>query len=118
MIDEEQLHFPDGAFVWKDLGYKGSTLGNILCFEMHKKPRNKELTSEQKAENYLIESIRKTVEHAINGVKRCRIVKETIRVYNSQIRDKVVVVCSALHNFRTRKRQSYSSNATLRFCPI
>jgi hypothetical protein len=41
-----------------------------------KKPKGKELTEEQKLENKKISSFRILVEHAIGGVKRCRIVKE------------------------------------------
>ncbi len=118
MVEEEELTFADGSFVWKDLGYQGFIPENVLCFEPHKKPKNGELTSEQKAENKLIASIRIVVEHAISGVKRCRIVKETIRLYDYHLRDNVLAVCSALHNFRVHKRTAYKVNPALRFCPI
>lgn len=118
MIQQEELMFPDGAFVWKDLGYQGSMLGNILCFEPHKKPKNAELTKDQKAENELIAAIRIVVEHAISGVKRCRIVKETIRLYDYHLRDNVLAVCTALHNFRVKHRKPYRVNPVLQFCPL
>lgn len=118
MIEQEELLFPDGAFVWKDLGYQGAIPGNVLCFEPHKKPKNEELTVDQKAENEIIAAIRIVVEHAIGGVKRCRIVKETIRLYDYHLRDTVLAVCTALHNFRVHKRTPYMVNPILMFCPV
>jgi hypothetical protein len=35
-------------------------------------------------------------------VKRCRIVKDTIRMFKDGIRDMVAEVCCGLHNFRVR----------------
>ncbi|MFT5745610.1 MAG: hypothetical protein ACI9XO_001778, partial [Paraglaciecola sp.] len=42
---------------------------DAIIFMPHKKPKNEELTKEQKFENYLISGVRITVEHAIGGVK-------------------------------------------------
>ena len=44
-----------------------------------KKPKGKELSVSQKEENRIISSYRILIEHAIGGVKRCRIVKERFR---------------------------------------
>lgn len=118
MVEEEELSFPDDSFVWKDLGFLGFLPKNVICFELHKKPKNGELTAEQKAENAIISSIRIVVEHAIGGLKRCRIVKDTIRLYEYFLRDRVVAVCAAIHNFRISKRPPYQVNAALDFCPI
>jgi hypothetical protein len=60
--------------------------------------------------NQLIASIRIVVEHSIGGVKRCRIIKEIIRIYNVVIRDRVVETCTALHNYRLAKKCSYKKN--------
>ncbi len=118
MVDEAQLCFAPGSLLWKDAGYQGFIPKNVLCFAPHKQPRNGKLTKEQKAENSLIASVRMAVEHAIGGVKRCRIVKDTIRLYDYHLRDKVVAVCTALHNFRLAKRKPYQINPALAFCPI
>ena len=64
----------------------------------------------QKKENQLIASVRIVVEHAIGGVKRCRIVKEIIRIYNADIRDRVIETCAALHNYRLAKRGGYKKH--------
>ncbi len=44
-----------------------------------KKPRGKELTGKEKAQNKVISSIRVWVEHAIGGTKRMRITTEKFR---------------------------------------
>ena len=113
MVDEELINFPDESFLWKDLGYHGYLPKNVHCFEPYKKPKNGELTKIQKQENQLIASVRIVVEHAIGGVKRCRIVKEIIRIYDTTIRDRVVEDCAALHNFRVAQRNPYKINDLL-----
>ena len=118
MAEEEELTFPNDAFLWKDLGYLGFIPENVICFELHKKPKNEELTADQKAENAIISSIRIVVEHAIGGLKRCRIIKDTIRLYEYFLRDNVVAVCAAIHNFRISKRPPYQVNTIFNFCPI
>jgi hypothetical protein len=44
-----------------------------------KKPRGKELTGEEKAQNKVISSIRVRVEHAIGRIKRMRITTDKFR---------------------------------------
>ena len=57
---------------------------NITVKMPTKKPKGKELTPEQKQKNKEISSFRILVEHAIGGVKRCRIVKERLSIIYSQ----------------------------------
>ena len=110
MVDEEMITFPDNSFLWKDLGYQGYLPKNVHSFEPYKKPKNGELTKIQKSENQLIASIRIVVEHAIGGMKRCRILKDVIRIYSPIIRDSVIETCAALHNFRLKQRKGYKHN--------
>lgn len=110
MADEEMLTFPDDCFLWKDLGYQGYLPSNVHSFEPYKKPKNRELTKIQKKENQLIASIRIVVEHAIGGMKRCRIIKDILRIYSPIIRDRVMETCAALHNFRLDQRNGYKKN--------
>jgi hypothetical protein len=63
-----------------------------------------ELTSEEKAENKLISSIRILVEQVISGVKRCRIVHDVFRNTKAQFDDLVMEIACGLHNFRTTLR--------------
>ena len=52
---------------------------NVIVKMPTKKPKGKELTQEQKQQNREISSFRIVMEHAIGGVRRCRIVKERLR---------------------------------------
>ncbi len=65
-----------------------------------KKPKGKQLTESQKQENKAKSSVRVVVEHAIGRVKICRIVKDKIRLWKPQIKDKLMQLCCGLHNFR------------------
>jgi len=42
------------------------------------------------------------IEHVNSSVKRCRIVKDRIRLWKQGIRDLVMELCCALNNFRVR----------------
>jgi hypothetical protein len=42
------------------------------------------------------------IEHVNSSVKRCRIVKDRIRLWKEGVRDLVMALCCALHNFRVR----------------
>jgi hypothetical protein len=42
------------------------------------------------------------IEHVNSSVKRCRIVHDTSRLRKAGVRDRVMEVCCALHNFRVR----------------
>jgi hypothetical protein len=42
------------------------------------------------------------IEHVNSSVKRCRIVKDRMRLWKAGVRDLVMEICCALHNFRVR----------------
>ncbi|KAA6302840.1 MAG: hypothetical protein EZS26_001010 [Candidatus Ordinivivax streblomastigis] len=65
-----------------------------------RKPKGKNLSEKQKQENREISSFRILVEHAIGGVKRCRIVKDRFRCYKDGFEDTVMLIACGLHNFR------------------
>jgi len=89
-----------GITLWQDTGFLGHNPENITVKMPTKKPKGKELTREQKRENKEISSFRILVEHAIGGVKRCRIVKERLRCTKFGFEDKVMIIACGLHNFR------------------
>ena len=45
------------------------------------------------------------MEHALAGVKRCRIVKEVLRLTKPGISDQVMEIACGLHNLRVTWRQ-------------
>ena len=67
-----------------------------------KKPRGEELTQEQQLANQALNQRRLRIEHVNSSVKRCRIVKDRIRLWKEGVRDLVMELCCALHNFRVR----------------
>ena len=84
-----------------DLGYQGFEK-EYKCkkvFIPHKKPKNAELTDEQKAENKAVSSERIKVEHSIGGMKRYRILSERLRVHDFDLYDDILSVCAGLWNF-------------------
>lgn len=54
--------------------------------------------------NRLISSARIVVEHAIAGVKRCRIVKDVLRLTKEDVSDLVMEIACGLHNLRVSCR--------------
>jgi DDE superfamily endonuclease len=63
------------------------------------------LTADQKRANRKLGRIRVRVEHALAGVKRCRIVKDVLRNTREGVSDAVMEAACGLHNLRTPKRR-------------
>jgi len=110
IADEDDISFPEGMQLFQDSGYQGFCPKNIHLVQPFKKPRNGELCKIKKWFNSYVAKIRVVVEHAISGIKRCRIVKEQCRHFRQQFRDQVILICTGLHNFRVRSpRRKYSA---------
>ena len=86
----------------QDLGFLAFTLPQVEILMPTKKPCGEELTREQQRINLALHSRRLRIEHVNSSVKRCRIVKDRIRLRKEGIRDLVMEICCALHNFRVR----------------
>ena len=54
--------------------------------------------------NHLVSSVRIIVENVIAGVKRCRIVKDVLRLTKAGIADLVMEIACGLHNLRVSCR--------------
>ncbi len=67
--------------------------------------RAKELTEIDKFLNRLISRVRIVVENVICGIKRCRIVKDPLRLSKENISDTVMEIACGLHNLRVTFRQ-------------
>jgi len=67
--------------------------------------RSKELTEVDKFLNKLISTVPIVVENVICGVKRCRIVKDILRLTKENISDLVMEIACGLHNLRVTFRQ-------------
>jgi len=62
------------------------------------------LSVSDKRLNQIFSSVRIVVEHAIAGVKRCRIVKDVLRLTTAGISDRVMEIACGLHNLRVACR--------------
>ena len=86
----------------QDLGFLAFTLPHVEILMPTKKPCGQELTREQQRANQALHHRRLRIEHVNSSVKRCRIVKDRIRLWKAGVRDLVMALCGALHNFRVR----------------
>jgi hypothetical protein len=102
VVDETPYPLPKGSELLQDLGFLGFTLGGVKVQTPTRKPRGGELTAEQKAANQALASRRIPIEHVNSSVKRLRILKEPCRLFKDRVRDMVMEIGCALHNFRLR----------------
>lgn len=102
IADATPYPLPEGSRLLQDLGFLAFRLEQVAVIMPTRKPRGGELSAEQKATNQLIARRRVRIEHVISSVKRCRIVKDTIRLFKEDVRDMLIEVCCGLHNFRVR----------------
>jgi DDE superfamily endonuclease len=93
---------PAGSRLLQDLGFLAFTLPRVEILMPTKKPQGQELTLEVKRVNQALHYRRLRIEHVHSRVKRCRIVKDRLRLWKQGIRDVVMELCCALHNFRVR----------------
>lgn len=102
IAEEEQCIFPDGIQLFQDKGFDGYNPRNVFIVQPFKKTQKMEYSELQKWFNTYVSKLRIVVECAINGIKRCRIVKDKCRHFCRQFRHEVMVICTGLHNLRVR----------------
>src|SRR4030095_593542 len=102
IADATPYPLPAGSRLLQDLGFLAFTLQQVEIIMPTKKPRGRALTRAQQAANRRIARRRVRIEHVNSSVKRCRIVHDTSRLRKAGVRDLVMEVCCALHNFRVR----------------
>jgi hypothetical protein len=100
IADATPYPLPAGSGLLQDLGFLAFTLPEVAILMPTKKPRGQELTGEQQLANQALHYRRLRIEHVNSSVKRCRVVK--IRLWKQGVRDGVMEICCALHNFRVR----------------
>jgi hypothetical protein len=105
--DGAQMCYPTNATLGKDTGFQGSEPAGVLTRQPKKKPKGRELSVADRFLNSLISSARVVVENVIAGVKRCRIVKDVLRLTTEGISDLVMELACGLHNLRVRCRHPF-----------
>jgi len=118
MIEEEvpNLDIFKAFDLWfsKDKAYQSYQPCGVNLLEPFKGKRNHPIKKWQKLFNQWISSIRICSEHAICGIKRCRILKEKLRYFDSSFRNQIFVVACGLHNLRVTRRNINYANGALR----
>jgi len=69
---------------------------------MPTKPPGQDLAREQQWANQALHQRLLRIKHVNSSVKRCRSVKDRIRLWKQGTCDLVMELCCALHNFRMR----------------
>lgn len=105
IADEEEYEFPDGSTLWQDSGFQGYAPAGVTIVQPKKKPRQQELTDEEKQRNREISKERVKIEHHIGGIKRCQIVIQKFRNRKKNYVDEVMETACGLHNFRLSQRK-------------
>jgi hypothetical protein len=106
--DTTPYPLPAGSHLLQEKGLQAFTLEGVDILQPTKKPRGKALTPEQKEDNREVSRRRVRIEHVNSSVKRCRMLKETIRMWKEGMRDMVMEIGCALHNFRVRVTPSWT----------
>ena len=102
IADATPYPLPAGSRLLQDLGFLAFTLDQVEIIMPTRKPRGRALTRAQKAANRRIARRRVRIAHVNSSVKRCRMVHDTSRLRKAGVRDRIMEVCCALHNFRVR----------------
>jgi hypothetical protein len=102
MVDATPSPLPAGSRLLQALGFLAFTLPQVEILMSTKNPRGQELTREQHRANQALNQRRLRIEHVNSSVKRCRIVKDRIRLWKEGVRDLVMARCCALHHCRVR----------------
>ena len=102
IADATPYPLPAGSRLLQDLGFLAFTLPHMDILMPTRKPRDQELTLEAKLANQALHHRRSRMEHVNSSVKRCRTVKDRLRLWKKGIRDLVMELCCTLHNFRVR----------------
>jgi hypothetical protein len=104
IADATPYPLPTGSQLLQDLGFLAFTLPGVEILMPARKPRGQELSLEEQLANQALHQRRLRIEHVNSIVKRCRIVKDRLRLWKEGVRDRVMEICCGLHNFRVRLR--------------
>jgi DDE superfamily endonuclease len=102
MAEATPSPLPAGSRRLQDLGFLAFTLDRVELSMPTRKPRGRALTRRPKTAHRRLARRRVGIEHVNSRVKRCRIVHDTCRLRQAGVRDLIMEVGCARHNFRVR----------------
>jgi hypothetical protein len=108
IVDTPPSPLPAGSQWLQDLGCQAFTLDGVTIMHPTQKPRGHELTRAQKARHRKRARRRVRIAQVNSRVKRCRMRKETIRVWKAGVREMVMEIGDAWHHFRVRLTPSWA----------
>ena len=100
IADATPYPLPAGSRLLQDLGFLAFTLPQVEILMPTKKPRGAVHVGAAKDKPGPAPA--SAPDRACQQRKRCRIVKDRIRLWRQGVRDLVMEMCCALHNFRVR----------------
>ena len=115
IADEENCQYPS-IQLFQDSGFQGYEPENVHVVMPFKKPKNRKLNALQKWFNQYVAQRRIVIEHAIRGIKRFHIVQHPCRLSGYWVRDRIMNICTGIHNLRVRSPlRSYSCERKFQF---
>jgi DDE superfamily endonuclease len=108
IADTTPYPLPMGSRLLKHLGFQVWTLDGVDIMQPMKKPHGMALTRAQKTGNRKLARRRVRIAHVNSRIQRCRVLKETIRLWKAGIRDMVMEIGCARHNLRVRLTASWA----------
>src|SRR5215210_7920986 len=104
--DEEDYHFPARSKLWKDTGFQGYEPPKCRTYQPTKKPRNGELSAEEKATNQAMSRKQVRIGHSMGGAKNFHIARYIFRSRRGAYADYTFETACGLHNLRCDYRLS------------
>lgn len=98
-------HIPENVTAWTDTGFIGMQAVHANTIMPKKAVKNRPLTTEEKADNRIIASIRIVSEHAIGGMKRFRAASDIYRNKLSNMDDQLMRISAGLWNFHLQQNE-------------
>lgn len=92
-------HIPEDVGIWTDSGFQGIHEHHPNTLVAKRGRKNKPLTPAEKQENRIIASFRIVAEHAIGGMKRYRVMTDTLRNKLGVFDDRIAVVTAGIWNY-------------------
>lgn len=105
IADQESIRYPPHTTLIKDTGFQGYEPAGVHTIQPKKQMRGQWLSAVDRVANRLIAQARIVMEHILAGVKRCRIVKDVLRMTKEGISDMVMAIACGLHNLRNDFRR-------------
>ena len=99
-FDYKHQNWFEDEQIWVDLGFLGIQKDyDAEVMIPFKKPKNGELTQQQKQYNQSVSRVRVKIEHVIAGLKKYRILSDKLRLKDFYKYNQIMGICAAIWNF-------------------